>query len=396
MVSIFKQIGAVTSMNVRSIPQRAAMSIASVVAVALTITVLLFFLALSSGLGQTVRGSGSDDVVLAIREGSNAELNSVVSRDQLTILSSGPNVRHRDNAPIASGELLVIVDGIKRSSGTKANVSFRGISPEGLALRHGVHIAQGRMFHPGTNEMVVGAGVVREFRGFELGRTIRLRGTNWQVVGVFEAPGTLFESELWGDVAVTQSLFNRPNVFQTMRIQLTSAAAVQAYTEWAKHDVRLSGLEVISERRYYARQAAQSTQGFIVTAFALGLFMAIGSLSGALNTMYSSVATRSAEIATLRIIGFSGWAAFFGTMAEALMLCAAGGILGILISLAAFNGRSAATLGSGFTQQVFRFEISPAIMITAIVVAMLIGVVGGLLPGIRAARVRPQLELAAQ
>jgi putative ABC transport system permease protein len=396
MASLFNQIGAITSMNVRSIPQRAAMSIASVVAVALTITVLLFFLALSSGLGETVRGSGSDDVVLAIREGSNAELNSVVTRDQLAILASGPNVAHRNGAPVASGELLVIVDGIKRSSGTKANVSFRGIGAEGLALRRGVHITQGRMFHPGTNEIVVGSGVMREFSGFEFGRTIRLRGTNWQIVGVFEAPGTLFESELWADVAVTQSLFNRPNVFQTMRIQLTSPAAVTAYTQWASHDARLSGLEIISERRYYARQAAQSTQGFIITAFALGLFMAIGTLSGALNTMYSSVAARSAEIATLRIIGFSGWAAFFGTMAEALMLCVAGGVLGVIVSFIAFNGRSAATLGSGFTQLVFRFQISPGIIIAAIIVAVLIGFLGGFLPGIRAARIRPQLELAAQ
>ncbi len=396
MVSIFKQIGAVTSMNVRTIPQRAAMSIASVVAVALTITVLLFFLALSSGLAQTVRGSGSDDVVLALRTGSNAELNSVVTRDQLTILASGPNVVHRDNAAIASGELLVIVDGVKKASGTKANVSFRGIGPEGIALRHGVRITQGRMFHPGTNEMVVGAGILREFNGFELGRNIRLRGTNWQVVGVFEAPGTLFESELWADVAVTQSLFNRPNVFQTMRIQLTSPAAVEGYTQWARRDARLSGLEILSERRYYARQAQQSTQGFIITAFALGFFMAIGSLSGALNTMYASVATRSAEIATLRIIGFSGYAAFFGTMAEAIMLSALGGLLGIVISFIAFNGRSASTLSSGFSQLVFRLDLGPGTIVAAVIVAMLIGLAGGFMPGIRAARVRPQLELAAQ
>jgi putative ABC transport system permease protein len=396
MVSIFKQINAVTAMNVRTIPQRAAMSIASVVAVALTITVLLFFLALSSGLSQTVRGSGSDDVVLALRSGSNAELNSAVTRDQLTILSSGPNVVHRNNVPIASGELLVIVDGVKRATNNKANVSFRGIGPEGLALRHGVHISQGRMFRPGTNEMVVGAGVVREFSGFELGHTLRMRGANWQVVGIFDAPGTLFESEIWGDIAVTQSLFNRPNTFQTMRIQLTSPAAVNAYTQWASHDPRLSGLEIISERRYYARQAQQSTQGFIIVAFALGLFMAIGSLSGALNTMYSSVAARSAEIATLRIIGFSGYAAFFGTMAEAIMLSAAGGLLGILISFVAFNGRSASTLSSGFSQIAFRLDLSPGTIIAAVFVAMFIGLIGGFLPGIRAARVRPQLELAAQ
>jgi putative ABC transport system permease protein len=252
------------------------------------------------------------------------------------------------------------------------------------------------MFNPGTNEIVVGAGLLREFSGFEFGRTIRLRGTTWQIVGVFEAPGTVFESELWADIAVTQSLFNRPNVYQTMRIQLASPAAVPAFKRWAEADPRLNGLEVLSEREYYARQASQSTQGFTFIAWLLGVMMAIGALAGALNTMYSSVAARSTEIATLRIIGFSGYAAFFGTMVEALALSALGGLLGVALAFIAFNGRTTSTLGSGFTQLVFKFELSPAIIVSAIVMAGVIGLFGGLLPGIRAARQQPHLELAAQ
>lgn len=396
MASLINQIGAVTALNVRSIPQRAWMSVASIVAVALTITVLLFFLALSNGLAETIKGSGADDVAVVIREGSNAELNSVVTRDQLNILATGPGALQRDGRPVASGELLVIVDGEKRSTGTKANMPFRGIGPEGLALRRSVKITQGRMFNPGTNEIVVGAGLLREFAGFEFGKTINLRGTAWQVVGVFEAPGTIFESELWADVAVTQSLFNRPNVYQTMRIQLISPEAMQAFKDWAKADARLKQLEVLSEREYYARQATQSTQGFTFIAWILGVMMAIGALAGALNTMYSSVAARSAEIATLRIIGFSGYAAFFGTMVEALALSALGGVIGILLAFIAFNGRTTSTLGSGFTQLVFKFDLSPQIIVSAIVVAVIIGLFGGFLPGVRAARQRPQLELAAQ
>lgn len=395
MATLLDQIGAVTALNVRSIPQRGWMSAASVVAVALTITVLLFFLALANGLRATVEGSGSEDVAIVIREGSNAELNSVVTRDQLAILATGPNVAQRAGAPLVSGELLVIVDGLKRSTGTNANMPFRGIGAEGLALRRGVTITQGRMFNPGTNEIVVGAGLLREFDGFEFGKTIRIRGSDWQVVGVFEAPGTVFESELWADIAVTQSLFNRPNVFQTMRIQLTSAGAMDAYTRWAGTDARLEGLEILSERAYYARQASQSTGQFVIIAWALGVMMAIGALAGALNTMYSSVQARASEIATLRIIGFSGWAAFFGTMVEAVALSAAGGLLGVLIAFLAFNGRSTSTLGSGFTQLVFKFDLSAGLVITAIVLAIIIGLIGGFFPGIRAARTRPQLELAA-
>jgi putative ABC transport system permease protein len=396
MASLLNQIGAVTALNVRSIPQRGWMSVASVVAVALTIAVLLFFLALSNGLSQTVKGSGADDVAIIIREGSNAELNSVVTRDQLSILTTGPGVAQRQGRPSASGELLVIVDGVKRSTSTNANMPFRGIGAEGLALRRGVRITEGRMFNPGTNEIVVGAGLLREFSGFEFGKSIRLRGTTWQIVGVFEAPGTVFESELWADIAVTQSLFNRPNVYQTMRIQLSSPDAVKAFQDWAKADARLNGLEVLSERAYYARQASQSSAGFMFIGLVLGIMMAIGALAGALNTMYSSVAARSAEIATLRIIGFSGWAAFFGTMVEALMLSAAGGALGILLAFVAFNGRTTSTLGAGFTQLVFQFQLSGGIVFAAIVMAIVIGLVGGFFPGIRAARQRPQLELAAQ
>jgi putative ABC transport system permease protein len=258
-----------------------------------------------------------------------------------------------------------------------------------------MHIVQGRMFRPGTNEIVVGAGLLREFSGFEYGRTIHLRGTTWQVVGVFEAPGTVFDSELWADVAVTQSLFNRPNVFQTMRVQLTSPAALTAFKNYVKNDPRLQ-LQALSEREFYAQQASQSTGQFTIIAWFLGVVMGIGALAGALNTMYSSVAARSAEIATLRIIGFSGYAAFFGTMVEAIALSLIGGVLGLFLAFLAFNGRSTSTLGSGFTQLVFKFELSPQIMVSALIVALVIGVLGGFLPGIRAARQRPQLELAAQ
>ncbi len=395
MTSLFSQIAAITALNVRSIPQRGAMSVATVVAVALAITVLLFFLALSNGLARTVKGSGADDVAMVLREGSNAELNSVVTRDQLNILATGPGVMAGSGAPLVSGELLVIVDGVKRATGTNANMPFRGISPQGLALRRGVTITEGRMFTPGTNEIVVGAGLLREFAGFEFGKTIRLRGSVWQVVGVFEAPGTVFDSELWADVTVTQSLFNRPNIYQTMRIKLNSAADMPAFKEWATSDARLRQLEVLSERDYYARQASQSTQQFTFIAWGLGVTMAIGALAGALNTMYSSVAARSAEIATLRIIGFSGLAAFAGTLIEALMLSALGAILGLALAFVFFQGRTTSTLGSGFTQLVFKFDLSPPVIMAALAMALIIGLVGGFFPGVRAARQPPLLELAS-
>ncbi len=395
MASLLNQIGAVTSLNVRSIPQRAAMSIATIIAVALCIAVLLFFLALGSGLNKTVEGSGSEDIAIILREGSGSELNSIVTRDQLNVVAQGPGIVQREGRPLTSAELLVIVDGVRRATGIKANMPFRGIGPEGLAVRPNVRITQGRMFQPGTNEIVVGAGLLREFAGFEFGHTIRLRGGTWQVVGVFESPGTVFESELWADVSVMQSLFNRGNTFQTMRVQLANPQAVATFNQWVAADPRLNQLTAVSERAFFAEQASSSSGQFMFIAWVLGVTMAIGALAGALNTMYSSVSARAAEIATLRIIGFSGYAAFFGTMVEAMVLSALGGILGVIIALIAFSGRETSTLGAGFTQLVFKFEMNPAIVISAIVLALVIGFLGGLLPGIRAARQRPQLELAA-
>lgn len=396
MPTLLNQISAITSLNVKSLPQRAAMSAASVVAVALSIAVLLFFLALANGLSKTVEGSGSDSVAVALREGSTAELNSVVTRDQLNILAGAPGVAAIDGKPAVSGELLVIVDGVKRATGTNANMPFRGIGPEGIALRESVQIVDGRLFSPGTNEIIVGASLLREFSGFELGSTIRLRGSEWTVVGVFDAPGTVFASELWADLAVTQSLFRRPNVFQTMKFKLVSPAALEEFRNFAAADARLKQLEILSERAYFKRQASQSTGQFFFIAWALGVTMAIGSVAGALNTMYSAVAARASETATLRIIGFSGIATFAGTLLEAVILSALGGSLGVLIAFLFFQGRTTSTLGSGFTQLVFKFDISPGVVLAAIATSALIGVIGGFLPGLRAARQRPQLELAAQ
>ncbi len=394
MTSIFNQILAITALNIRSIPQRAAMSAATIVAVALAIAVLLFFLALSNGLAITVKGSGADDVAIVLRDGANAELNSVVTRDQLNILATHEAVVKRNGTPTVSGELLVIVDGVKRSTGTNANMPFRGISVEGVALRRAVKIAEGRMFKPGTNEIVVGAALLREFAGFEFEKTIRLRGSDWRIVGVFEAPGTVFESELWADVAVTQSLFDRPNIYQTMRIALNSAADMAAFKNWVAADARLNQLQTLSEREYYANQASQSTRQFTIIAWGLGVTMAIAALAGAMNTMYSSVTTRSAEIATLRIIGFSGLAAFMGTLIEALALSALGAVLGLLLAFGFFHGRTTSTLSPGFTQLVFKFDLSPTIIAGALMMALAIGFFGGLFPGVRAARQRPLLELA--
>lgn len=392
-MSLMSQTGSVIMMNVRSIPQRLWMSVASVVSIALVVAVLLGFLALANGFSQTLKGSGSPNVVIVLRDGSGSELNSVIGRDQIDLLASGPSIKlGTDGTPMISAELMLVVDGIKKSSDTKANMPLRGIGPNGLAVRSQVRMREGRMFAPGSNEIVVGAGLLREFAGFEMGKTIRFGAQTWRVVGVFEAPGTVFESELWADAPVVQSLFNRGTSFQTARIALTSPEAMPAYLAYIKSDPRLQ-LKAESEQAYFAAQAERSGLLIKYVGWPLGLIMSIGALAGALNTMYASVSSRATEIATLRVIGFSGFSAFMGTMCEALVLSALGALLGTAVCSLLFNGLSASTLGAGFTQVAFRLQVGPELVGQAVMLALVIGFVGGVFPGLRAARQRPLLAL---
>ncbi|MEI6440969.1 MAG: ABC transporter permease [Alphaproteobacteria bacterium] len=394
-MSLLRQTGSVIALNVRSIPQRLWMSLATVVSVALVVAVLLGFLSLANGFNQTLKGSGATDVAIVLRDGAEAELNSSMSKEQSDLLGQGPGVKAGpDGSPLVSSELMLVVDGIKKSSGTKANMPMRGIGPDGLLVRKQAKITQGRMFTPGSNEIVVGAGLLREFAGFEMGKTIRFGTQNWKVVGVFEAPGTVFESELWADAPVVQSLFNRGNSFQTARVVLTSPAAMPAFEKYVKDEPRLQ-LKAQSELNFYAAQAERSSLLIKYFGWPLGIIMAIGALAGALNTMYASVSSRAAEIATLRVIGFSGFSAFMGTMVEALVLSALGALLGVAICAVGFNGLSASTLGAGFTQVAFRLQIGPQIISQAVTLALIIGLIGGIFPGWRAARQKPLLALAA-
>jgi putative ABC transport system permease protein len=220
--SLFRQAVAIAGMNVRSIPQRFWMSLSTVVAIALVVAVLLAFLAMANGFKKAQSSAGSADIVILTRDGAGAEINSVVSRDQGMLVAEGPGIVRDGDKPLVSGELYIVVDGTARSNGLKANLPLRGISAEGVALRHNIRIAEGRMFRSGTNEIIAGRGIVREFSGFDVGKTLRLGQSTWTVVGIFEDGGTVRESELWADVGVVQSAFNRLNIFQTFRARLSS------------------------------------------------------------------------------------------------------------------------------------------------------------------------------
>jgi putative ABC transport system permease protein len=386
MRSLLLQVIAVTSINLKSISQRLWLSLSTVVAVALVVIVLLAFLAMANGFQRTLAGSGSDDIAIFLRGGSQAEINSTVARDQVRLIEDAPGIaRGADGKPLLSPELYVVVDGVKRASQTKANLPLRGIGEQGAALRKGITIAQGRMFNRGANEVVVGKGLLKEFEGFELGRTVTFATSRWTVVGIFEAEGSVFESEIWADLPVVQSLFNRPNFVQTVRVRLESPASLAALKSHNDDDPRLK-LDVKTEAAYFADQAGQTTDLIQNLGWPLAIAMALGALAGALNTMYSSVAARAVEIATLRAIGFGGFPAFVGTLVESLVLAAIGGLIGAAATWAIFDGLTASTLGGNFTQVVFAFKLSSALIWQGVLLALAVGLIGGLFPAIRAAR----------
>ncbi len=382
---ILRQIAAIASMNIRSIPQRLWMSLSTVVAIALVVAVLLAFLAMGNGFRQAQSSAGAADIAIMLRDGAQTEINSAVTREQADIVEEAPGIARQNGRPLVSAELYVIVDGVSRSSHLRANLPLRGLPLAGVALRHNVRIAEGRLFQTGTNEIVVGRSVTREFEGFDLGKTLRLGQSVWTIVGVFEDGGTVRESELWGDVGVVQSVFKRSNFFQTIRVRLASASALPALKAYVDGDPRLK-LAVESEAEYFSEQARQSSDLIQKLGWPLAIIMAIGALAGALNTMYSSVASRGTEIATLRAIGFGRIPTFVGTLAEALTLAVIGGVVGILAATLLFQGYSASTLSSNFTQVVFTFKVTPALCGSALVLALIVGVIGGIFPAFRAAR----------
>jgi putative ABC transport system permease protein len=394
MNSFLSQTGAVIVMNIRSLPRRIWMSLAMILASAVVVAILLAFLAMARGFEITLNSAGSDDIAVFLRQGSSAELNSTVSREQAALIETAPGVANDAQGAIVSPELYVIVDGIKKTSQTEANIPLRGISERGMAMRQNFALIKGRAFTPGTNEMIVGQGLLREFDGFDLDQEVRFGKNVWKVVGVFSTGGNVFESELWADVKVIQNLYNRGSTVQVVRAQLESADALDGIKAFVENDPRLN-LDLQSEKDYFATQS-KSLGYMAIFGKVISAIMALGALAGALNTMYTSVADRSKEIATLRTIGFSNSSAFFGTLVEALALAAIGGAVGSFMAYLLFDGMNASTLGGSFTQVVFSFQLTSDLLVQGIVMALAIGFLSGVFPAWRAARMPVLLAFRAE
>ncbi|HNP62335.1 MAG TPA: FtsX-like permease family protein [Woeseiaceae bacterium] len=385
-MKFLNQAFAVTMLNLRNLPQRAGGSVVAVVGVAAVVLVFAAVLSMAAGFERTMLLAGSDDTAIVLRSGSTAELNSGLSNDQALIVANAPGVMRDGDSPIASAELYVVVDVAKQSTGDDANVPLRGVQPFAFELRHNVKITEGRMFEEGRNELVVGRAAQSEFGGLGVGDEIRFGQTRWTVVGAFEADGSVSESELWTDLRVLQTMYNRGSSVQSVRVRLVSPEAIEELSQALADDPRID-VDVTSEKDYYSSQAKPLSQFIKIVGYPLTILMAIGAVFGALNSMYASVSVRGKEIATLRALGFGPFSVLVSTMVESTLLSLIGGIVGGVLAFALFNGFQVSTLnGASFSQVVFDFAVTPDLLSQGLVAALIIGLIGGFFPAIRAAR----------
>lgn len=380
------QMVEVTSMNLRNMSERASSSIVALVGIAGVVTVLIGVLSISEGFRAVLDQSGAPDVAIVLRNGATDEMGSNLTQEQARLVADVPGIARDAQGPIAAPELYVIVDTPLRSTGTAANVPMRGISPQSPKLRQDFQIVNGRMFTPGTFEIIVGQGAVQEFAGLEVGQQIRWGTTQWQVVGTFKDRGSVAESEIWTDAQVLQGAYNRGPTYQSIRVKLTGVGAVQPFKDTLTQDPRLN-VRIFTEKDYYEEKSRTMTLLVDTLGTAIAALMGLGAVVAALNTMYSAVSARTREIATLRALGFGPAPVVVSVLAEGLLIGLVGGIAGMLLSYFAFNGiRASAMNFSSFSQITFAFTVTPELLLRGLIYALLLGFIGGLLPSLRAAR----------
>jgi putative ABC transport system permease protein len=380
------QVLSVTRLSLQTIFQRKGASAAAAFGIAGVVAVLVGVLSIAQGFRQAMIVSGSPDRAIVLRSGSDTEMMSILTGEDTRLIADAPGIVRGAGGPLATAELFVVINLPKRSTGTDANVPLRGVSQAAFDVRDRARIIQGRRFEPGRNEVVVGTGAAREFSGLDLGGKIKVGQNEWLVVGIFSAAGGVAESEIWTDAAVLQSAYQRGNSYQSVSAKLTSPGAFNEFKDALTTNPRLN-VKVVRETDYFAEQSTMIYNLITGLGTLIASLMAVGAIFGALNTMYSAVSSRTREIATLRALGFGSSPVVISILLESLVLALFGGIIGAALAYTIFDGFQAATMNwQSFSQVAFAFRVTPLLLVQGIVYAALIGMVGGLFPAIRAAR----------
>lgn len=381
-----RQIITVALFNLRSIPDRLGSACTAAIGIAGVVGVLVGVLAIAQGFRATLVNNASPEVAIVLREGAENEMASGLARDLTRIIADAPGVARNENGPIASAELFVIINLPKRGAGTDANVPLRGVQQTAYDVRGNIKMEQGRRFEPGKNEVIVGTGAVRSFSGLDLGSEVKMGQVTWKVVGIFSSNGGVAESEIWADSEVLAPAYNRSENRQSVAVRLESKDKFQEFEDALTADPRLA-VKTLLQADFYAEQSKLMFQFITSIGYFIASLMAVGALFGALNTMYSAVAARTREISTLRALGFGRGPVVVSILVESVILSLIGGAVGALVAYLLFDGYRASTMNfSSFSQVTFSFQVTPVLLATAIIFATVIGLVGGLFPAIRAAR----------
>ena len=382
-----RQTLAVLLLNLRTIPGRLSSSAVAIIGIAGVVVVFVSVLSIASGFSSAMQGSGSPARALVMRSGADSELTSGISGSESDIIKQAPGISREGQTALASAELYVIIDVPKKVSPDKAaNVPMRGIEPTGTNVRHELSIIQGRMFQFGTNEVIVGRGANGQFVNLNLGDTIVSGQNRWTVVGIFESDGAVAETEIWCDARTLQGVYRRGNTYQSVLVKLDSTDSFTMFRDWLTSNPQLNVM-IRRENEYYAGQSQALTTLIRTIGFGIAALMGIGAVFGAILTMYTAVASRAREIATLRALGFNTSAVLVSVLGESLALGAIGGLIGGAAAYLAFNGYQTSTMNfQTFSQVAFAFRVTPALLASGLFYALTMGFVGGLFPAVRAAR----------
>ena len=378
---MFKQVLEITIMNLKNLPSRLGSSSVIVVGIAGVVGVLIAILSMAVGFSATLDRGGEEDRGIVLRGGSaQGELTSNIDTQRMFYVSTLEGIE------LSSAEVYMVADIPKRTNLSPSNVVIRGVEQAAFAVRPEINIIQGRNFETGRNELIAGRNAVQQFLGIDLGAVVNLRNSNWTIVGVFAADGSAYESELWADMPTTQSAFQRQGAVSSMRVKVSDPAQIAAVQ--AVFDSNpAADLEITSEAEFFSSQSEQLSTLITSFGYAVATIMAIGAVFAALNTMYSAVTTRTVEIATLRALGFGATPVVISVMIEAIVLSVLGGVLGAVIAYLGFNGYTVSTLNQGsFSQVAFDFAVTPELIRSGIYWALVLGIIGGLFPAVRAAR----------
>ena len=386
MLGWIAQTLAVTSLGIRNIPQRLGSSLVAIVGIAGVVIVFVAVLSIGEGFRAAMTVAGSPSRALVMRSGADSEMTSGIGGPEADVIKQAPGLLRDGNRPIASAENYVLVDLNKRSTQTAANVPLRGVEPTVLQLRDEVKLVEGRMFHFGTNEAIAGRSAVRQFSGADLGSELKSGELKLKIVGVFTANGSVAESEIWADTRLLQGVYRRGNSYQSVLARLDSSASFETFKDWLTTNPQLD-VQVRRESEYYAAQSTTMTSLIQGVGYAIAGLMGIGAVFGAILTMYTAVASRTREIATLRALGFNTGSVLVSVLTESMALAVLGGTIGGIVAYVGFNGYQTATMNfQTFSQVAFAFAVTPSLLVQGLSYAIAMGLIGGLLPAIRAAR----------